>query len=76
MDAMLGRPNVNVVEYVLNSRNATGSVDVKAEPRASKHGWRTSRHIMTLSPTGAQTSCSVKAGFSKSRLDASNSIYF
>lgn len=68
MDAILGLPDVDVVECVLTSLSGTSSVDVKAEPRASKRGWRTSRHIMTLSPTWAQTCCSEKACFSKSRL--------
>lgn len=51
MDAILGLPKEHVVAYVLTSLNDTRDVAVKAEPRASKRGWRTSRHIMTLSPT-------------------------
>lgn len=51
MDAILGLSNVNVVENALTSLNGASGVVVKIEPRASKRGWRPSRHIMTLLPT-------------------------
>lgn len=51
MDAMLGRPNDNVVEHVLTSLNGTSSVDGTVEPRASRRGWPASLHIIALSPT-------------------------
>lgn len=71
MDAILGLPSVNDVENALTSLNGTSGAVIKAEPRASKRGWRPSRHIMTLLPTRAQTLWNAKADFSTSRLDAS-----
>lgn len=78
MDAILGLPNVNVVEKALISLNGASVVVVKIEPRASKRGWRPSRHIMTLLPTRAQVVWSKKAGSPQPRLDAGNvkEIYF
>ena len=60
MDATLGLPGTALVEYALASPSGKNGVDVKA-PRANKRGWRTSGHIMTLSPTRAQNACSVAA---------------